>query len=181
MYEESIDLLKEQGVGFESGLTTNEIVEAEKIYDIKFPDSLRSFLMIALPISKGFYKWRNFDVKNVEYIKSVIKQPINDINDKPEEIYWCDSWGEEPEDENCMKEEVRKQLSKAPKLIPIYSHRYMPMVSVKNPPILSVHGTDVIYYGKDLEDYYRVEYGYKKQEKIAFECIEPISFWSEIM
>lgn len=51
MYDESIDLLKGQGVDFESGLTTNEIAEVEKIYEINFPDSLRCFLMIALPVS----------------------------------------------------------------------------------------------------------------------------------
>lgn len=61
MYRESIMLLKSQGIEFESGLTCEEIAKIEEIYKIKFPKSLKEFLMIALPISKGFYNWRNLE------------------------------------------------------------------------------------------------------------------------
>ena len=35
----------------------------------KFPTSLREFLMIALPISRGFYNWRNIQDDNIQFIK----------------------------------------------------------------------------------------------------------------
>ena len=57
----------------------------------------------------------------------------------------------------------------------------MPMVDTENPPILSVHGTDIIYYGENLLDYLDVEFGTKKQEDISFDRIQPVPFWSEIM
>lgn len=181
MYEESLDLLKAHSVEFENGLTINEIVQIEKVYDIVFPDSLREFLMTALPISKGFYNWRNMEYKNVDYIKRIISRPIKYIQDMPEEIYWCDDWGQEPENEVDLKEEVLKRLKKAPKLVPIFSHRYMPIITMGNPPILSIHGVDIIYYGKDLEDYFKVEFGKKEQNSIEFDNIEPIQFWADIM
>ncbi|MDD8048716.1 MAG: SMI1/KNR4 family protein [Thomasclavelia sp.] len=181
MYKDSIELLKKNNVTFEKGLSADEILQIEKQYDISFPTSLRKFLMTELPVSKGFYNWRNFDIENIKYIKNMIKQPIQYINDMPQEIYWCEDWGKEPENLESFKDEVKKRLAKAPKLIPIYSHRYMPMLDNENPPIISVHGGDVIYMGKDLYDYFMVEYGSKKQTEISFSSIKSIPFWSDIM
>lgn len=98
-----------------------------------------------------------------------------------EEVYWCDDWGEEPEDEAVISKKVRERLKEAPKLLPIYAHRYMPMISDENPPIISIHDLDIIYYGKNLEDYLYVEFGNKTQNEIEFENITPIPFWSDIM
>lgn len=56
-YEKSLCILKEKGVKFDKGLSINELNEIEKVYRIKFPDSLRNFLMEALPVSRGFYNW----------------------------------------------------------------------------------------------------------------------------
>ena len=96
MYQESLNLLKTQGIEMENGLTFAEVVQIEKIYKIEFPKSLRDFLMIALPVSKGFYNWRNKEEGNIENIKNTINQPIRYINNMPEEVYWCEDWGEEP-------------------------------------------------------------------------------------
>lgn len=98
-----------------------------------------------------------------------------------QEVYWCDDWGEEPEDEKVISEEVRERLKEAPKLLPIYTHRYMPMVLDENPPVISIHDLDIIYYGENLEDYLYVEFGNKTQNEIHFENISPIPFWSDIM
>lgn len=181
MYKESIDLLREKEIKFEKGLTVDEVMQMEKIYELIFPKSLRDFLMTALPVSKGFYNWRNKEEKNIEYIKNMIKQPIRYINDMPEEVYWCEDWGEEPEEEDTFKKEVRKRLRVAPKLVPVFSHRYMPIIFNENPPIISVHGVDIIYYGADIQDYFKVEFGKKDQNTIDFEAISPIPFWTDIV
>ena len=75
IYEESIKLLKWQGVEFETGLTVEEIAKIEDIYKIKFPESLKEFLMMALPMSEGFFNWRNLDQDNVMFIKKIINRP----------------------------------------------------------------------------------------------------------
>lgn len=181
MYKKTMDVLKAKGIKFEPGLTTDEIVKIEKLYAIKFPKSLKVFLMEGLPISKGFYNWRNFELNNVEFIKSIIYKPLKDINDSAEEVYWCEEWGEEPVSTADKVKSVRERLKKAPTLLPLFSHRYMPETVDNKPPVISVHGIDIIYYGENLEDYLEVEFGEKEQDEINFERISPIPFWSEIM
>ncbi|WP_165251684.1 SMI1/KNR4 family protein [Adlercreutzia sp. ZJ304] len=181
MYEQSVDLLKRRGIELESGLAADEIVQIEKIYEIVFPKSLRDFLMAALPVSNGFYDWRNGEQKNIERIKDAISRPMRDIHDTPEEVYWCEDWGEEPADEEVFKREVIERLKTAPKLIPVYFHRYMPMVSDENPPIMSVCGGDIIYYGADIQDYFEVEFDGKDQGAIDFESICPVPFWTDLV
>lgn len=181
MYMESIRLLKQQGIEFEMGLTVEEISKIEEIYAIKFPKCLKEFLMMAMPISNGFYNWRNFNLDNVMFIKEIINRPIEDVDELAEEVYWCDEWGEEPENEKDIARIVRERLKSAPRLIPIYGHRYIPIIPEDNPPIISIHGVDIIYYGENLEDYFKVEFGGKKQGEIEFKNIKPIPFWSEIL
>lgn len=181
MYEESIKLLKLQGVEFETGLTVEEIAKIEDVYKIKFPKNLKEFLMTALPISKGFYNWRNLEQDNIVSIKKVINRPTEDVDELAEEVYWCDDWGEEPENVMDIAQMVRERLKSAPKLIPVYGHRYIPMIPEDNPPIISIHNIDIIYYGQNLEDYFKVEFGVKEQGKIELKNINPIPFWSDIM
>lgn len=181
MYTNILKVLKENNVKFEDGLTMYEISKIEKTYDFSFPKSLQELFMVALPVSAGFYNWRNKEEKNVSFIKSVINQPVNDIERMPHEIYWCDDWGEEPDDENIFISELNKKLKKAPKVIPIYSHRYMPITNEVNPPIISIYGGDIIYMGKNLEDYIEIEFGSKNQSEIDCSNIKHISFWSDLM
>lgn len=181
IHEESIKLLKLQGVEFETGLTIEEITKIEDIYTIKFPKSLKEFLMMTLPISKGFLNWRNLDQDNVMFIKKIINRPAEAVYELAEEVSWSDDWGKEPENETDIALIVRERLKSAPKLIPVYGHRYIPMIPEDNPPIISIHDIDIIYYGQNLEDYFKVEFGGKEQGKIEFKNINPIPFWSDIM
>ena len=181
MYERILKVLKKKNVELEDGLTFEEIEAIENMYGIKFPKSLTNLLMVVLPISTGFYNWRNKEQANIEFIKNAINEPRRYIDEMPEEIYWCDNWGEEPKDEETFKNEVRKRLRIAPQLVPIYSHRYMPIIAEENPPIISIHGGDIIYMGENIEDYFEVEFGEKKQSEIDLSKINPIPFWTDLM
>lgn len=181
MGKNSFDLLKCNGIKFEKGLTSDELKQIENIYHIKFPECLREFLMIALPISKGFYNWRNIKEDNVNFIKNIMNIPFSNIYSMADDVIWCNNWGKKPEDEEIILKIVRTRLQEAPKLLPIFSHRYMPMVLEGKPPVISIHGVDVIYYGKNLEDYINIEFGNKKQYEIEVKDIIPIPFWSDIM
>ena len=121
MYEESIDLLRKCGIRLEKGLSLSELNKAEKLYQIQFPESLKNFLMIASPISKGFYNWRNTQKSNVQFIKDIMERPFQDINEAADIVYWCDDWGVEPTNTMNFASEVRKKLKNAPKLLPIYA------------------------------------------------------------
>lgn len=90
MYEDCLNLLKIHGIKFEKGLTSDELLQIEKIYQIKLPKSLRDFFMTALLISRGFYNWRNVQDDNIQFIKRIINTPLLNIYDMAEEVYWCD-------------------------------------------------------------------------------------------
>lgn len=181
MYESSLETLEKCGIQLERGISKQEFEKIEEIYQIKFPNSLKRFLETALPISDGFYNWRDFSSKNIEYIKEIIHRPWTDIEEMASDVYWCDNWGREPDDKEDIAKEVRKRIKTAPALIPIFLHRYMPVISSDNVPIISVEGLDIIYYGQNLEDYFDIEFGEKKQEEMDFETISYISFWSDVM
>lgn len=180
MYENSLRILKKQGIILEDGLNNEEINQAEATYDLKFPNCLKELLMMVLPVSKGFYNWRDFTEDNIKNIKDAINRPQTDLYDMASEVYWCDDWGGEP-DEKASIEEIRKRLEKAPKLVPIYTHRYMPMLNIERIPIISIHGVDIIYYGKNLIDYMEIEFGGKEQDAIDYGDVEYIPFWSDLM
>lgn len=181
MYKESINLLRQHGTYFESGMTRKEIKCAEAIYNIRFPQSLCSFLMQALPVSKGYYNWRDVTEKNINYIKQVIERPINDLYSMAEDVEWPTEWGNEPETKSEKIMRIKERAKCAPKLIPIFCHRYMPIVDAEEAPILSIHGTDIIYYGENLTDYINVELGKKRQEEINYQNIMKLPFWSDLI
>ena len=57
----------------------------------------------------------------------------------------------------------------------------MPLGQFNSYPILSISGVDVIYYGKDLDDYIRIEFGDKKQSELDYKIIQKVPFWTDLM
>ena len=95
------------------------------------------------------------------------------------EIDWSKNWGDIPVSENDRKVFIFNMIEKSPKIIPIYNHRYIPCVN-DNPPILSIYGTDVIYYGKNLLDYFNNDF-FNKELDNNLENYDYIPFWSDLM
>ncbi len=172
--------MKKDEIKYERGMSESELYNVEKIYEIKFPLSLKEYLMKSLPISKGFYNWRDCTDENINYIKKIMNRPLMDLYESIEDIFWSDNWGTIVEDEKKV-DLIKEKIKSAPKLIPVFSHRYMPMIDEDNPPIISVSDIDVIYYGENLCDYLDIEFGNKLQNEIDFEKISYIRFWSDIM
>lgn len=181
MYDVLIQKMKRQGIIFTEGLNDKEIIRIEQRFEISFPKELKNFYKRALPISEGFYNWRDRNEKNVQKIKDAMKMPVLGIIKGAEEIEWCEAWGEEPDDLKERKKIIVSMVSKAPKLIPIYSHRYMAAVECEINPVFSIWGTDVIYYGKSLMDYLMIEFKLKKQEIFMNDEVNYIPFWSDVL
>lgn len=171
----------DKDIQVEKGLSAEEIKEIEETYGIVFPKSLRLLLMCALPVSLGFVNLRDKTTENVERIKNRIKDPIEWIKEHAEDVYCFDQYGNDAKSPAEIREYVLSIIDDAPKIIPIYSHRFIPMGVSDDPPIISVHGCDVIYYGANLADYLQIEFGNKKQSEIDFANIQKIPFWSDIM
>lgn len=181
-----ITSLKARGIAFEGGLTDKEIEDIKHVFEITFPEDLKQFLQTELPISEGFVNWRkglNNEKKKLEIINR-LNWPLNGILfDIKNNAFWLDSWGIRPSDNKNQAKIVTAQIAKQPRLIPIYSHRYISSEpnEIGN-PVFSVYQTDIIYYGFDLLDYFSREFKIehlKLSEKI--ESPKRIPFWSNLI
>lgn len=181
MYEHSIKILERKNIKLEEGLNYEQINNIKKVYGIIFPKTLEMFLMTVLPVSEGFYNWRDFSNENVKKIKEMINYPQQYISSMVDEIEWNDKWGREPNNDVKRNKIINDRLKEAPQLIPFFSHRYIPNVKDDNPPIISIHGSDIIYYGKDLVHYIEEEFGDIRGDEIDAENFNYIQFWSDIM
>jgi hypothetical protein len=65
-----------------------------------------------------------------------------------------------------------------PRMIPVYSHRYLPAGrGTSGHPVLSVMKTDIVSYGADLETYIRHEFG---RETLA-PGRATVAFWRDLV
>ena len=98
MYLEIIKLMKDSGIKFDAGLIQSELEKIYEIYKIKFPLSLKSFLTTALPVSDGFYDWRDFSSGNVTKIKNMMQHFYEFVKSAsfeeyiPNSTYSLDQW-----------------------------------------------------------------------------------------
>ena len=182
-FDRLIAKLKEKEVEFECGLNEDEFSIIEKMYDIKFPPDLRTFLSSGLPISNHFINWRDVSESNVEKIKTVIEWPLRGmIFDIEHNAFWYDAWGEKPTSIEDAIQKCKEEYAKVPKMIPICSHRYIPSEPLEeNNPIFSIYQTDIIYYGENITKYLEIEFRMKKYQEIDFDVIKEIRFWSDIV
>lgn len=181
-YNKLIKMLELKDIEFNKGLTDKEIAYIEKIYKITFPQELKKFIKIKLPVSNGFYNWRDFTEANIEKIKNVINAPMEGLLfDIEYNDFWVENWGKVVDDNiETQKQRFLEKYYEAPKLIPIYSHRYMPDINKKNIPILSVMQSDIIVYGRNLEEYLEKEFIVSNKIKIDNDNYD-IEFWSDII
>ncbi|MCM3631654.1 SMI1/KNR4 family protein [Paenibacillus glycanilyticus] len=182
-FTELIRKMKNAGVKFANGLTESEFEIIEQKYIVKFPPDLKQFLSIALPISDEFNNWRDMTDRNVQIIQERFNWCLEGmLFDIEHNNFWLKEWGNKPNDLESAKIICIEQFRRAPKLIPIYSHRYIPQIPQESGnPIFSVHQTDIIYYGENLKSYLMVEFDLKKYDEINFESIKRIPFWSDII
>lgn len=181
---ELVRLIAEKQINFEEGLTNHEILRIESKFNLKFPPDLKIFLQTNLPVSKGFVNWREGLVSEniAKNIISRINLPLDGmIFDIKSNNFWFDQWGDKPENINDRIELATKFYYTYPKLLPIYSHRYIPSEpqQVGN-PVFSVNQMDIIYYGFDLASYFAKEFNFDLPDdfEILTEPNVEIEFWS---
>ena len=182
-YSDIVLKLKEKGVIFDYGMSTKEIIEVEKFYNISFPIELKQLYSFGLPVSKGFYNWRDMGVENTQFIKGVLEMPINGLqSDLESEDFWCANWGVQPDDIEDAQNILLKHYYNAPKLVPIYSHRYMPFIPENTDiPVFSIMQSDIIYYGTDLISYLEIEFGFRQYKDIIQADFQHVDFWSDLL
>lgn len=186
-FSEEIAGLKGEGVVFEAGLTNAELEMVHAKFGVSMPMDLRSFLQSALPVSQGFPNWRsallNDDGGDARFVFDRLAWPLEGmLFDVENNGFWLDEWGLRPSSLTAAFELVRQRFKDYPKLVPIFSHRYIPTepCEVGN-PIFSIHQTDIILYGVDLVDYLNNEFlSTDRGVSVDYAQARRIRFWSEM-
>lgn len=174
-----IELLRNKGIVFSKGLSDQEILDIEETFLFIFPPDLKLFLQIALPISKGFVNWRS-----MKDIKSSFDWVFEGITfDIKNNAFWHVGWGKKPD---SLAEQIRIAelfYKNYPKLLPIYSHRFLPATPCEaGNPVLSIYQTDIIHYGNDLLTYLCHEFGIENyKSSFQKEKSKHIDFWSDLI
>ena len=174
--------LQDAGVVCESGLAEGEIQLVEHFFGFQFPPDLRAFLMCVLPSGKDWPNWRDIDDSEIELM---LNWPYEGICfDIQNNSFWPASWGTKPASLRKAFEIAKRKVDAAPKLIPIFGHRYLPdRPSIEGNPVFSVHQTDIIYYGSNLWNYFQNEFlnSFGVSEYQLTAPLRQIEFWSDLV
>jgi hypothetical protein len=179
--------LRKNGVVFDHGLTSTEMSELENRYSLLFPPDLAEFLSTGLPISSNFPNWRTGQMeipRGLIPIEENLNWPMTGICfDIQKNDFWMPHWGPKPEEMDKALQRARKVINEAPKLIPVYGHRFLPSEPLlAGNPVLSVSQADIVYYGTNLVSYLGKEFGLNNsKEENGSKSPRRIRFWSDII
>jgi hypothetical protein len=154
---ELISALKDAGISFEHGLSEDEVAALQGIFGFRFPPDLKCLLQCAMPVGEKFPNWRGSQTQ----LEITLGWPMEGLCfDVEHNKFWIESWRSRPANTEDALTLVRKLCREAPRLVPIYMHRFIPdePMLVGN-PVFSVHQSDIIVYGNDLPSYFQREFG----------------------
>lgn len=183
-YKKLIEELKCKGVVFLPGLTEEDFDAIKKTYSIDFPESLRKFYEIGVPTMENenensFPQWTDYSQDNIKIIKERLNAPAKWLLQDVLEGFWIPEWGEKSENITECIDCVSKKIENAPRLIPVFSHRYIVRIPNKeNPPVMSMVGSDIVCYGSNLQEYFCKEF---LNQNLPIQTCLDIPFWGKII
>jgi hypothetical protein len=162
------------------GYTLTELEDAQERWDVRFPPDLVDLLRERRPLidGEGCIDWVSTDPA---IIAQRFAWPFEGFwfDVQHNDIWWPD-WGPKPARPADQHDRLEAIIAAAPKLIPLYSHRYMPAEPhERGNPVFSVYQTDIICYGADLHDWLERERGGGTSK--PWPAIKPIRFWSDVV
>jgi hypothetical protein len=174
------EILGAHGVTLTPGLTEAELTRAEALHEFRFPPDLHSLLSLAFPVGERFPDWRD---PESEQIRKYLAWPLEGIQfDIEHNGFWWEPWGPRPEDLGEAFEIARVRVEEAPRLIPVYGHRYLPAEpDLPGNPVFSVYQTDIILYGVDLRSYLASEFGVATASGSVLPEPRRIRFWTDLV
>ena len=150
-------LLAASNADLGEGLGSDELDDVESRFGFHFGPDHREFLASVFPVGRGWPDWRHGSESELRH---QLDWPVDSLMFHVDhDGFWPSSWGERPADPTAALALGRRNLSGAPKLLPIYLHRFLPAAPcAPRSPVFSVYGVDTVYYGADLEDYLHCEF-----------------------
>ncbi|KAF3968373.1 hypothetical protein ACB098_02G163500 [Castanea mollissima] len=156
--------LRNSGIQVQSGLSDAEFARSEAEFGFAFPPDLRAVLSAGLPVGPGFPDWRATGARL--HLRASLDLPIAAISFQiARNTLWSKSWGPRPSDPEKALRVARNALKRAPLLIPIFNHCYIPCnPSLAGNPIFFVDENRIFCCGLDLSDFFERESLFRSSE-----------------
>jgi len=160
-----------------NGHTQDELDAAQDMFGLTFPPDLVELYREKRPALA--YDW----TKDHDAIWRMLAWPYEGLwFDVVHNGLWWDAWGPKPGRRSDQQDVLRQVVATAPRLIPIYSHRFIPQSpSEPGNPVFSVYQSDIIVYGAKLADYFEREFDAGALRDKDWPSIKRIPFWSEMI
>jgi hypothetical protein len=160
------------------GYTQAELDRAQQRFGLVFPPDLIALLREKRPADG--HDWTD-DVA----IRRALDWPFESLVALVEQNFswWWPEWGEMPASPDGRKELLRSVVARAPKLIPLIYHCYLPeRPHEAGNPVFSVMGCDVIYGAADLAEFFERQFaGFQRLNEPLRQPIKYIPFWSDLV
>lgn len=162
------------------GYTRQELDTIQERWGLRFPLDLIDLLREHRPILDGpaAFDWLLSDPLKIQ---ASLDWPFEGFwFDVEQNDVWWPEWGQKPESSTEQRSRLQQIFAGAPKLIPLYGHRYLPAEPFeRGNPVFSVYQTDVICYAINLSDWIERERdGWSSKD---WSPIKEIPFWSEAL
>jgi hypothetical protein len=162
------------GTRWTGGLSESQITGLERRWGCTFPKDYRLFLRTLHATDRpmkglgytsgnsieaierpGFYNW----LTEQGAIRNAVEGEFEGLASDVEHYLWFPKWGKRPEKTEDRWHEFRKIFESAPKLIPIFGHRFLLSdESGAGSAVLSMHHSDIIVHAANLRDYLLTEF-----------------------
>ncbi|WJX89646.1 hypothetical protein P8452_71625 [Trifolium repens] len=148
---------RNSGIQVQQGLSDVELARIEAEFGFLFPPDLRAILASGIPIGAGFPDWRATGARL--HLRALLDLPMAAISFQiARNTLWARCWGPKPTDPEKALRVARNALKKAPLLIPIFNHCYIPCnPSLAGNPIFYVDENRIFCCGFDLSDFFQRE------------------------
>jgi len=157
LIDDCVALLRARDIQLEPGLSPYELSEIETRFEFEFSTDHRNLLERVLPVGNPWVNWREESDESIRDRFDVARGILFDVEN---DAFWPETWGIKPTSVAQQLTIAAEQVSRWPRLVPLFAHRYMPAAPAPTgSPVFSVHQTDVIPYGDNLLDYLRQEFG----------------------
>lgn len=130
------------------GYTQAQLDDAQARYGLAFPPDLLDLLR-----DRRFARGYDWLIENPK-IREMLEWPFDCLAFDVENGFWWPDWGPRPAMQGEREEVIRAALARAPRLIPLIVHRFIPETpNEAGNPVFSMYGFDTIFYGADLANF----------------------------